>query len=62
VQGAKWATFGEKPYKFGAGQVLVVAVDIPSHATVTVANSKKPHLGLAIALDFAITQEVAEGR
>jgi acetamidase/formamidase len=60
VQGAKWATFGEKRYKFGAGQALVVAVDIPSHGTVTVASSKKPYLGLAIELDFAIMQEVAE--
>jgi len=60
VQGAKWATFGEKRYKFGAGQALVVAVDIPSHGTVTVASSRKPYLGLAIALDFAIMQEVAE--
>jgi hypothetical protein len=26
LQGAKWATFGEKRYKFGAGQALMVGV------------------------------------
>ena len=30
LQGAKWATFGEKRYKFAEGQGLMVAVDIPS--------------------------------
>jgi len=60
VQGAKWATFGEKRYKFAAGQGLMVAVDIPSRGTVTDASSNKPYLGLEIELDFAIMQEVAE--
>jgi AraC-like DNA-binding protein len=60
LQGAKWATFGEKRYKFAAGQALMVAVDIPSRGTVTVASSRKPYLGLEIELDFAIMQKVAE--
>jgi AraC-like DNA-binding protein len=60
LQGAKWATFGEKRYKFAAGQGLMVAVDIPSRGTVIVASSKKPYLGLEIELNFAIMQEVAE--
>jgi len=60
LQGAKWATFGAKRYKFEAGQALMVAVDIPSRGSVTVASSKTPYLGLAIELDFAIMQEVAE--
>jgi AraC-like DNA-binding protein len=60
LQGAKWATFGEKRYKFAAGQGLMVAVDVPSRGTVTDASSKKPYLGLEIELDFAIMQEVAE--
>ena len=60
LQGAKWATFGEKRYKCAAGQGLMVAVDIPSRGTVTDASSDKPYLGLEIELDFAIMQEVAE--
>jgi AraC-type transcriptional regulator N-terminus len=60
LQGAKWATFGKKRYKFAAAQALMVAVDIPSRGTVIVASSRKPYLGLSIELDFAIMQEVAE--
>jgi AraC-like DNA-binding protein len=60
LQGAKWATFGEKRYKFAAGQALMVAVDIPSRGTVTVASSTAPYLGLQIELDFSIMREVAE--
>ena len=60
LQGAKWATFGAKRYKFAAGQALMVAVDIPSRGTVTVARPGKPYFGLSIELDFAIMQEVAE--
>jgi AraC-like DNA-binding protein len=60
LQGAKWATFGEKRYEFAAGHALMVAVDIPSRGTVTIASSKKPYLGLVIELDFGIMQEVAE--
>jgi len=54
LQGAKWATFEEKRYKFGARQSLMVAVDIPSRGTVVVASSKTPYLGLQIGLDFSI--------
>jgi hypothetical protein len=60
LQGAKWATFGGKRYKFAAGQALMVSVDIPSRGTVTVASPKEPYLGLSIELDFAIMQGVAE--
>jgi AraC-like DNA-binding protein len=60
LQGAKWATFDEKRYKFAAGQGLMVAVDVPSRGTVTDASSRKPYLGIEIELDFAIMQEIAE--
>src|SRR6201996_3740345 len=60
LQGAKWATFDEKRYRFAAGQGLMVAVDVPARGTVTVASRERPYLGLEIELDFAIMQEVAE--
>jgi AraC-like DNA-binding protein len=60
LQGTKWATFGEKRYKFGVGHALMVAVDIPSRGTVVVADSKTPYLGLQIELDFSIMQQMAE--
>ena len=60
LQGTKWATFDEKRYRFAAGQALMVAVDIPSRGTVTVASPARPYLGIAMGLDFVIMQEVAE--
>ena len=60
LQGAKWATFDDKRYRFAAGQALMVAVDIPSRGTVTVASPESPYIGLVMGLDFAIMQEVAE--
>ena len=38
VQGAKWATFGEKRYDYRAGQALVVSVEMPSRGTVSAAS------------------------
>jgi len=60
LQGAKWATFGEKRYEYRAGQALVVNVDMPSRGTVSVASPTEPFLGLAIELDSAIMQELVE--
>ncbi len=60
LQGAKWATFGEKRYEYRAGQSLVVTVDMPSRGTVSVASPTEPFLGLAIELDRSIMQEVVE--
>lgn len=60
MQGAKWATFSEKRYKFAAGHGLMVAVDVPSRGTVADASPQNPYLGLEFELDFAIMQGVAE--
>ena len=60
MQGAKWATFSEKRYKFAAGHGLMVAVDVPSRGTVADASPQNPYLGLELELDFAIMQGVAE--
>ena len=60
LQGAKWATFDEKRYRFAAGQGLMVAADVPARGTVMVASSTTPYLGLEIELNYSIMQEVAE--
>jgi AraC-like DNA-binding protein len=60
VQGAKWATFGEKRYDYRAGQALVVSVEMPSRGTVSAASPSEPFLGLVIELDLAIMQELME--
>ncbi len=61
VQGAKWATIGERRYVYRAGQALVVGVETPSFGRVVEASPDKPCLVLAIALDLAIVRSVAEG-
>jgi AraC-like DNA-binding protein len=60
LQGAKWATFGEKRYKFAMGQALMVSVDIPSRGTVVLASPRTPYLGIQIQLDFSVMQAMAE--
>jgi AraC-like DNA-binding protein len=60
VQGAKWATFGDKRYDYRAGQALVVSVEMPSRGTVSAASPTDPFLGLVIEFDRAIMQDVME--
>ena len=60
VQGAKWAIFGERRLVYGAGQALVVSVEMPSRGTVSAASPTEPFLGLVIEFDRAIMREVVE--
>ena len=60
LQGAKWATFGDKRYEYSAGQALVVSVEMPSRGTVSAASRKEPFLGIAIEFDRAVMQGVLE--
>jgi AraC-like DNA-binding protein len=60
VQGAKWATFGNRRYEYGSGQAMVVTVEMPSRGAVSEATPDKPFLGLVFQLDLAILHELAE--
>ena len=60
IQGAKWATFGDKRFDYRAGQALVVSVEMPSRGTVSAARPAEPFLGLVIEFDRAILQDVIE--
>ena len=51
VQGQKQALLGEETYQYGAGQYLVVSVDLPMSGFVTQATPDKPYLGLKLSLD-----------
>ena len=61
VQGAKWATFGNRRIEYGAGQALVVSVEMPAFGRVAEASPSEPYLGVIIEFDPAIMREVAEG-
>jgi AraC-like DNA-binding protein len=52
VQGQKEALLGEERYQYGAGQYLIVSVDLPLSGFVTEATPDKPYLGLKLNLDL----------
>lgn len=52
VQGQKEVLLGEETYQYGAGQYLVVSVDLPLSSFVAEATSDKPYLGLKLNLDL----------
>ena len=60
LQGAKWTAFGERRFDYGAGQALVVGVEMPAVGQVTQASPAQPYLGLVIELDLGVMREVIE--
>lgn len=60
LQGAKWTAFGERRFDYGAGQALVVGVEMPAVGQVTQASPAEPYLGLVIELDLGVMREVIE--
>lgn len=54
VQGAKRAVLGDKLFDYGAGQYLLVSVDLPIVGHVIRASAEEPFLGLGMALDPAV--------
>ena len=60
LQGAKWTAFGERRFDYGAGQALVVGVEMPAVGQVTQASPDQPYLGLVIELDLGVMREVIE--
>ena len=54
VQGAKWATFGDRRYEYKAGQALVITVEMPSRGAVSEASPGEPFLGFVLVLDVAV--------
>lgn len=60
VQGAKWTSFGDNRFEYGAGQALVVCVEVPSVGRVVEASPNEPYLGIIIEFDQATIREVWE--
>jgi AraC-like DNA-binding protein len=60
VQGAKSTLFGDQKFVYGAGQALVVSVEMPALSRVIKASPERPYLGLILELDLAILREVGE--
>lgn len=60
VQGAKWEIFGDERIDYGAGQALVVSIEMPVLGQVAEASLDKPYLGVVVEFDIGIMQEVME--
>ena len=60
VQGAKWAIFGNRRFDYGAGQALVVSVEMPALGTVAEASPTEPYLGVIIEFNLAVMHEVMD--
>jgi len=58
LQGAKLATFGSDRFTYGAGQGLVVSLDMPGVGRLLSAKPEEPFLCLAIQLDSAVVRSV----
>ena len=54
IQGRKEVMLGEELYSYGAGQHLVVSVDLPLCGAVIEASPGKPYLGMKLNLDPAL--------
>jgi AraC-like DNA-binding protein len=61
LQGAKWTAFGDRRFDYGAGQALVVGIEMPAVGQVTEASPVKPYLGIVIELDLGVMRDVVEG-
>lgn len=51
AQGTKWTSFGDQRHRYGAGQALLVNVEMPSVGRVVQASADCPFLGVIIELD-----------
>ena len=60
LQGAKATLFGDRRFVYGAGQALVVSVELPAFSRVIEASPDKPYLGIILELDLAILREVRD--
>lgn len=58
AQGAKRVMAGEAIHAFGAGQALIVGVDIPATGQIVQASAAEPYLAAAVELDIPLLREL----
>ncbi|MCW2936791.1 MAG: AraC-type DNA-binding protein [Actinomycetia bacterium] len=51
AQGAKRSTLGSRAFDYGAGQFVVITVDLPLTSHITAASDHEPFLGCSLPLD-----------
>ncbi|HTO33893.1 MAG TPA: AraC family transcriptional regulator [Pararhizobium sp.] len=60
VGGEKSLKLGQEIYNYGAGDCLVVSVDLPVSSKTITASPEKPHLGVAMVIDPDRVREVLQ--
>jgi hypothetical protein len=58
AQGEKRAILGDKVFKYGSGQFLVVSVDLPITAQIVHATPSKPYQAFAMSLKPAVIADL----
>jgi AraC-like DNA-binding protein len=58
VQGKKRSVIGKVPYEYGAGNTMVLGVDIPADSCVLEASPKKPYLSMILELDAVLIAQI----
>lgn len=60
LQGAKQVISGQDSLSFGRMESLIVSLDLPMLSWITVASLAKPYVALALAIDVALLQALAQ--
>ena len=60
IQGLKWAVVGGQRFDYGAGEALLITVEIPCRCTIPKATLKEPFLGLVVELSRTTFQELGD--
>ena len=60
LQGAKESALGHDRIRFGAGEALIVSLDLPTVSQVVEASPSRPYVALALALDLAMLRGLAD--
>ncbi len=58
LQGSKRVTMGSRSFTFGAGESLLITMDVPTVSQVTVASAAAPYYSLVVELDAAVITEL----
>lgn len=58
VQGAKEMALGDRVFRYGEGQALVVSLELPAAGRVVEATPERPYLAIALELDTGLVAEV----
>lgn len=60
LQGRKESFFGADQVRFGAGEALIVSLDLPTSSRVTEATAAAPYVALALQIDIGVIRGLSD--